>query len=274
MAITNGLSPDGVYYQWFRSERQEWSSPLVMIMGYGGNLATFTNEFLLALSAHGDVITFDHLGSGKSHPIERGREVSFVEFADHVARLVEHLGLSRINLLGYSMGGCIALEYMNKYGTNVDRLILQSTTAGGKYYHKADPEVAERMQNPRGSTFDEMYFDFLSISMPQRAIDENRVLLQQICDITREPATPVHVLQMKLRAFRNFDGCAYLEKIGCPALVIHGKDDQLLRVGNGQDIAAHLPTAKLFLLDDCGHYPHIEYRDRVVDAITSFLAAK
>jgi pimeloyl-ACP methyl ester carboxylesterase len=127
------------------------------------------------------------------------------------------------------------------------------------------------MQNPRGSTFDEMFFDFLSISMPAAAIERHRATLTEICNITRDPATPLHVLQMKLRAFRVFDASQVLPAIACPTLVIHGNDDELMPPANGIELAKHIPQAQLALIADCGHYPHIERQTELLGLLKSFV---
>lgn len=245
-----------------------------MIMGYGGNLATWTSEFIDRLAETTDVLIFDHPGSGRSIAIERNTHWTFAHFATSIREMVEELNISEMTLLGYSMGGCIALEFIHAYPWLVKQFILQATTAGGKYYCSAEDEIVERIRQPRGSNFDEMFFDFISISMPAQAIDRHRPILQQICDETREPATPVHVLDMKLKSFGQFDGSAYLRAIKCPTLVLHGNNDQLMPVENGRLLADNIANAQYVVIDECGHYPHIEQQSAVVDAISGFLTSK
>lgn len=268
-SYTDGVAKNGIYYEWYGKKT---SCPLVGVVGYGGNLATWTPDFVERLGEFTDVIVFDHLGSGRSAALEEGCDATFSDFAEHIRGLIDELKLDAVNLFGYSMGGCISLEFMRVHGAHVQKLILQSTTGGGTLYHSCDAATAERMRNPRGTTFEEMYFDFLSISMPSEAIERHRQTLQAICDRTREPATPLHVLQMKLRAFRNFDSSGYIGAIERPTLVIHGKNDQLIPVENGKALAEHLPNAQLVLFDDCGHYPHIEHQDEVLEAIRAHLS--
>lgn len=271
--MIDGITRSGIYYQRFQSKDKagDNKNPLLMIMGYGGNLATWSPRFLDRLSEQREIITFDHLGSGKSGNIPETPDLTLADFAKHAKEIVDELELSRVNLLGYSMGGAIALEFIHDWPQLVDKFVLQATTSGGRYYHKASSEVAARMQNPRGDTFDEMYFDFLSISMPEIAIEKHRETLQWICDATRDPATPLYVLQMKLRAFRNFDGADYLAAITNPTLVLHGREDQLMPVGNAIALAKHIPNATLKIIEHCGHYPHIEHQDQVVAAFNEFL---
>jgi 3-oxoadipate enol-lactonase len=277
-AYTDGLAKNGIYWRWYggpSSATVTSKPPLVMVMGYGGNLATWSEEFLVRLSerltSNQGVLVFDHLGSGGSAAVDPEKELSLVDFAHHVQGLLDELKIAKANIYGYSMGGCIALEFMRARPDRVDKLVLVATTAGGKLYHKATPEVAERMQNPRGETYDEMYFDFLSISMPAEAIEKHRATLTTICDITRDPVTPLYVLQMKLRAFKNFDASDLVSSISSPTLVIHGNSDELMPTANGIELAKNIKDAQLALIDDCGHYPHIEKQDEVLKTLTAFL---
>lgn len=271
-----------MYWRWYGRPAADSATrpnlPLVMVMGYGGNLATWSEDFLVglaqALPMSAGVLTFDHLGSGGSAAVDRSTQLSLADFAEHVRILLDELHIAQADLYGYSMGGCIALEFIRAYPSRVHKLVLCATTGGGKYYRKAAEEIAQRMQNPRGQTFDEMYFDFLSISMPAAAIETHRAVLTEICNITRDPATPVHVLQMKLRAFRNFDASDVLSSIACPTLVIHGRDDELMPTANGVELAKHIPGAHLSLIENCGHYPHIEHQREMLDLLSAFCEDK
>lgn len=279
MCFSDGVANNGTYWRWYgrppNNDPRSRKPPLAMIMGYGGNLATWSEDFLVRLSetltSNQGVLAFDHLGSGQSAAIDRTTQLSIGDFAGHLQTVLDELNIAKADLYGYSMGGCMALEFMRAWPECVNKMILCATTGGGKHYRKATDEVAQRMQNPRGQTFDEMYFDFLSISMPAEAIERHRDTLTEICTNSRDPATPVHVLQMKLRAFRQFDASDVLPSISCPTLVIHGQSDELMPPANGVELARHIKDAKLCLIADCGHYPHIERQEEVLQLLADFL---
>jgi pimeloyl-ACP methyl ester carboxylesterase len=264
-----GKTQHGTYWRRYGAASQ---CPLVMVVGYGGQLATWSDEFVERLARNRDVIIFDHHGSGKSAPLAEDANLSLADFAEHVANLTDELRIEKFDLYGYSMGGCISLEYIRRNPKRVNRLVLTATTAGGKYFHNASEEVAARMRNPRGNTLEEMYFDFLSISMPAAAIEKFRTTLNTICATTCNPATPQHVLTMKLNAFRQFDASDVLAGISCPTLVVHGKNDELVPIANAIQLARHIPNAQQMFFDECGHYPHIEHQDALVDGLNEFLA--
>ncbi len=263
-----GISKSGIYYQRHGSPS---TCPLVMIIGYGGTLATWTLKFIQQLSENFEIIVFDHIGSGRSRTLHEGDEISFSGIAADLREIIDEVGVSRINLLGYSMGGCIAMEFYQHYNELVNRMVLMSTTGGGVVYLPASAEILERVRNPRGATYCEVFFDFLSISMPSASIEKHYETLQQICEDTGNPPTPDHVLKMKLQAFRGFDSSESLDRIDCPVLVIHGKEDYLMPAENGRILSERIERAHLVLLDDCGHYPHIEQPEQLIDSISHFL---
>ena len=266
--FTEGISRSGIYYQRHGTPS---TCPLVMIIGYGGTLATWTTEFVQKLSETFDVIVFDHVGSGRSKALSEGDHISFAGISLDLREILDELGVKMINLLGYSMGGCIALEFYRANQELVNKLILMSTTGGGGAYRPATADIIDRVQNPRGSTYDEMFFDFISISMPAASIEKNYKTLKKVCEDTGNPPTPEHVLKMKLQEFRGFDSAASLHQIQCPVLVIHGNDDFLMPVENAHILTNKIEQAELVTLDDCGHYPHIEQPKLLIDTLAKFL---
>ncbi len=265
-AFAEGTSKNGTYWRRYGKS----SCPLVMVVGYGGQMATWTDEFIECLAAQTDILIFDHLGSGGSMALVEGSKLSLADFASQLRGLLDELEISTVNLFGYSMGGCIALEFLRANPNRVNKLLLCSTTAGGQCFYNASKDVVERMQNPRGTTFEEMYYDFMAISMPAEAIEKYRKTLDKICAASGNPIVPKHVLDMKLRAFKQFDAADFLERITVPTLVIHGKDDELMPVENGLALSRSIHGSQMLLLDKCGHYPHIECQKEVVLNTLSF----
>ncbi len=245
--LVEGITDNGIYYQRHGAQSER---PLVMIVGYGGTLATWTPAFLNQLSQFRQLIVFDHRGSGKSAAVSDLEKLTFQSIAEDLRQLLDEIGVTTAAVLGYSMGGCVALELFRKDPGRINKLLLESTTGGGKLYHPADQDTIDRVNNPRGSTFEEIFFDFISISMPETSIDKHRITLQEICDATKDPATPVEVLQKKLKEFKKFDASAYLSEIDSPVLIIHGKEDQLMPFENGLNLAKTIRNSQVLRLPD------------------------
>lgn len=265
------VSPHGINYRVLRSQAETKSLPLVLVMGYGGSLLSWPPAFVESLAQTRDVLIYDNRGTGKSAKLERGSDLRIVHFVEDLLQLLDHLQWKKVDLLGYSMGGCIALEFANAHPGRVSKLVLQSTTAGGALYTSSDADVKERIMNPRGTTFDEMFFDFFSICFSEAGFNTFRPDLQIICDQSRAFPTSPMVLFAQLAAFRNFDASAFLKDMQAQTLIIHGLSDRLIKPENGKSLSELLPRSQSLLFPETGHCPHIEHRDGVVEAINQFL---
>src|SRR5438094_356971 len=84
-----------------------------------------TLERLAALSAHRQVIAVDLQGHGRTADIDR--PLRFEPMADDVAALIGHLGLASASVMGYSLGGGVALQTAIRHPAAVDRLVVVST---------------------------------------------------------------------------------------------------------------------------------------------------
>lgn len=269
--LTERLSPHGLNYRLIRSESGSQTPPVVLVMGYGGSLLSWPPAFVHELAQKRDVLIFDNRGTGKSGKLERGADLRMIHFVEDLHKLLEHLQWGRVDLLGYSMGGCIALEFASQHPGQVRKLVLQSTTAGGALYTSSDQDVKERIMNPRGTTFDEMFFDFFSICFSESAFEKHRPDLQVICEQSRPYPTSPMVLLAQLAAFRNFDASTFVNGLQAQALLIHGLNDRLIKPENGKSLAEVLPGCQTLFLPETGHCPHIEHKAIVVDRINKFL---
>ena len=62
----------------------------------------------------------------------------------------------------------------------------------------------------------------------------------------------------RFTAARTFDVRERLAEIDCPAVVVHGDDDQVVPFERGEELVAGLPDARLFRLAGVGHLPQLE----------------
>lgn len=270
--FTEAQAANGIFYRYYAKESA--GIPLIMVMGYGACMFTWPFQFLHRLAEDFPIILFDNRGTGRSKPFDQVIDLRIHNLAEDLKGLLDHLELEKVNLFGYSMGGCVSLEFAKMFPERLDKLLLQSTTAGGALYTGADQEVKDRMANPRGTTFDEMFFDFFDLCMPQDALQTYRPVLDGICANARSYPTPIKVLGMQVNAFRHFDASPYVQSIKNKALVFHGENDRILKIQNGEQLAGSLPDSQSVFLADCGHCPHIEYEDTIVFRSREFLQSE
>src|SRR5438270_4627906 len=93
-----------------------------MILLHGGLMSSETfGPVLPLLSEHHQVIAPDLQGHGRTADIDRPIDVQLM--ADDIAALIDHLGLDRPDVVGYSLGGGVALHTAAKYPTKLRRLV-------------------------------------------------------------------------------------------------------------------------------------------------------
>jgi len=114
-AKVNGLN---LYYETHGAGR-----PLVLL--HGGLMSNQTfGPVLPLLAARHKVIAPDLQGHGRTADIDRPIDISLM--ADDIAALIDHLGLEKPDLVGYSLGGGVALQTAAKYPAKVRRLVALS----------------------------------------------------------------------------------------------------------------------------------------------------
>ncbi len=114
-ADVNGIN---LYYETYGSGR-----PLVLLHGGLGSGEMF-GPTLPKLAEHHQVIAPDLQGHGRTADIDRPIDIRLM--ADDIAALIDHLGLEKPDVVGYSMGGGVALQTAVKYPTQVGRLVVCS----------------------------------------------------------------------------------------------------------------------------------------------------
>jgi pimeloyl-ACP methyl ester carboxylesterase len=114
-AQVNGIN---LYFETHGSGR-----PLILLHGGLGSGEMF-GPILPALTGHHQVIAPDLQGHGRTADIDRPIDIRFM--ADDIAALIDHLGLDRPDVVGYSLGGGVALQTAVKYPAKVGRLVAAS----------------------------------------------------------------------------------------------------------------------------------------------------
>jgi len=160
MAITtarSGLAQVNGVELWF--EKHGDGRPLVLLHGGFGSVEMF-GPTVGALAAGRQVIGVDLQSHGRSPYADR--PMRFETMADDIAALIRHLGLEHADVLGFSLGGGVALRTGIQHPEVVDRLILVSTPMRRSGWHPEmagamaamGPEVAEPMAHtPLGETY-------------------------------------------------------------------------------------------------------------------------
>src|SRR5260370_26808996 len=115
-ASVNGLN---LYY-----EIHGTGEPLILLHGGLGSTEMF-GEIIPLLSNNRQVIVVDLQAYGRTADIDR--PLSFAAMADDIAALIKHLGIGKADIMGYSLGGGVALRTAGRHPDVVRNLVLLST---------------------------------------------------------------------------------------------------------------------------------------------------
>lgn len=243
-------------------------APLIMIMGLAGNIDLWDPRLVSELSKHFMLVMFDNRGSGRTDMGQK--KFSIKLFADDTVGLMDALGIAKANVLGISMGGMIAQELALSYPERVEKLILCSTTCGGR--HGVLPPSRPFPPSMLDASPREIAEIMVRFIFTEEFIRSNPRLIEAVIERMVRTPTPREAFLGQLNAIMEFDSYERLPQIRAPTLILHGKLDALLPPENAIILAKAIPNAKLILLERSGH-GLAEEIDKVIAAIIEFLLA-
>jgi len=268
-----GKTASGIFYQRTRcklkSEQNTNSKvqTIVLVMGYGASLRIWPQSMVQKLAQDFDVIIYDNRGTGLSFLPENISDYSIALMARDLEDLVQTLKVDQFHLLGYSMGGCIALQYASMFPDRVRTLFLLSTTAGGKLFTPSAPELIYGLMHPQGKNLWEIYLYTFSLMYSKAGFQKAAPTLRAIWERSKSCPTRPAALAGHGAAFKAFDGSTYLTQLKMPVTILTGEADRMVPSQNSLDMAALIPQARLVVVPECEHCVHGEEEDLVIDEI-------
>ena len=232
---------------------------------------SFTHEMwgrvLPSLEAHYRCIFFDNRGMGRSD-VPQG-PYSIRTLASDAVAVLDAAGVSAAHVVGASMGGMIAQEMALRDPERVLSLTLGCTTYSGLFARWPHLEfVPRRVQWSRSARLDReralrplLYAD----TTPEELIEED-VLMRCDCNWSYKGFFNQFLGVLRWSSYRR------LPQIRVPTLVMHGDQDHLVPIENGQVVAARIPGARFALIRNAGHVLTTDQPEACIDALLTFLA--
>ena len=269
---TENSAPIEIHYEDHGS-----GQPVVLIHGYPLNGASWEKQERVLLHAGYRVITYDRRGFGKSSQPTVGYD--YDTFAADLNALLEHLDLTDVVLVGFSMGTGEVVRYLSTYGSaRVAKAVLMGTIP---------PFVLKTGDNPEGvdgSVFDDIkaavltdrpafFKGFLDNFNNVDVLGGTRISEQAwqnsfIVAVGASPFAAHACVDTWLTDFRDD-----LPKIDVPTLVIHGDADRILPFAA---TAARLPglikDVEVVTVEGGPHNIAWTHPDEVNDALLAFIA--
>jgi pimeloyl-ACP methyl ester carboxylesterase len=270
---------------------------ILLVMGLGGQLTLWPDEFVDALNARGfRTIRYDNRDVGLSTrfdaagvpnvkwmfvkaaiglPVRSAYSLSDMA-ADGMA-LLDHLGIQRAHIVGASMGGMIAQHIAARYPARTLTLTSIMSTTGNRRLPRASKEamrvLADRPMN--GETEELIAYSVRAarvIGSPGYPAAEDRLQRRVRSDFERG-FYPQGVVRQMAAIVADGDRRPMLKSVAAPTLVIHGEDDPLVPLAGGRDTAASIAGARLLTIAGMGHDLPLALVDTLADAITDHAKA-
>lgn len=232
------------------------------------------------LAARCRVFAPDLPGFGESDPMPGGW--GFAEQSAFLAPLLTALGLSRVALVGVSMGGGIALGFALDAPERVERLVLidsaclDDTLPGGRatWFGVHLPGVSALQWRLLASS-SRLTRWMLQGAMPHRAAPPSSDLLDHVMRSMRRPHAAATFRKWERRevGWHGLRTCYVdrLPELDVPTLILHGADDPLIPIAVAERASRLLRHAQIEIIPDCGHLAPLDQPEAVTRALSDFL---
>lgn len=219
---------------------------LVFIHGLSDNLLYW--EFLATnLNQNYQVLRIDLRGHGES---ELGTdEITIDTYVDDLNNLLDELNISNVNLIGFSLGGAVALDFTIKYAQKVDSLVLMSS------FYKVDDNLKNTLcqfKNALNISFEEFFDTILPMILCPNVIEKNENELKALKEITSQNAN-VEAYIKATDVCLNFNCEEQLSNINVPTLILAGKCDDISTLDMQKNLHSKIKNSKLVVIEDVKH---------------------
>jgi 3-oxoadipate enol-lactonase len=241
---------------------------LVMIPGLGSSRRVY-DPLVPHLARHLCVVVFDPRGIGESDFVEGPYTMSQLA-ADTVA-VIDALGEPAASVWGASMGGMVAQHVAIEHGERVQRLLLACTGPGGPHTVPAHPAATRALLGKGASTPAEAYRLACTVMYSPEFQRRHAAFIED--EVRHRGLHPVRarVFNAQYEAARQHDTYERLPSITAPTLVLHGTDDLVVPVQNGELIASRVPGAQWQPFPRGSHLFFHETPEAVAAAVLAFL---
>jgi pimeloyl-ACP methyl ester carboxylesterase len=251
--------------------------PLVFHMHFTGTMDHWDPAVTDGFAKDREVILFDNAGISSS-----SGEVptSIEEMAADAAAFVKALGLTEVDVLGFSLGGLIAQTLAIAEPKLVRRVVLVGTgPRSGEGMATLTPEAQEIF----GATYEEPDNLWLRVhfSPSERSQAAGRDFLKRfrLRSEGRDPEVSEKVAPAQLEALGKWGAprenpYEYLKKLTQPTLIVNGGADVIIYTVNSFILQQNIPNAQLILYPDANHGSQYQYPALFVRPVSMFLAGQ
>jgi pimeloyl-ACP methyl ester carboxylesterase len=251
--------------------------PLLFLQHFTGTLDNWDPAVTDPLALGRSVLLFESAGIGRSN----GKVPETVAgMAYHAMRFLDALGLTRVDVLGFSLGGMVAQVMALKRPALLRRIVLTGTgPEGGVGVAMDRPDLLKVFADQKMPMSEKLLRLFFTPTETSRSA--GRQFVQRLARRAEDKDTPTTVAaagaQLAAMAAWEKSGSepyADLKKITQPVLVTNGNHDIMIPIVNSFILSAHLPAAQLIIYPDSGHGSLFQHAGAFTSHVSEFLNRK
>jgi pimeloyl-ACP methyl ester carboxylesterase len=269
-AATQSVDVNGTNFV-YREIGKKGGIPLVLLHHLTAVLEDWDPRVVDGLAAKHHVIVFDNRGvggSGGSTP------KTVEEMARDAVAFIGALGFSKVDLLGFSLGGFVSQAIAQQQPGLIRKIILAGTgPAGGEGIANVGAVLQDAFGKAGAANKHPKHFLFFTqTSNGQTAANE---FLQRLKERTNNLDAPVsnETIQAQITAIHAWGqgDATKLATVQHPVLVVNGDDDVMVPSFNSFELARRLPNAQLSIFPDAGHGGIFQHHAAFVQQTLAFL---
>jgi pimeloyl-ACP methyl ester carboxylesterase len=249
------INIDGIELEYKQFVSNSASDTTLLFLHHGLGSAGLWRDFPKALSERTGLpaLAYSRRGHGRSDPTDWPRPIDFLqnEAIDVVPKLLEKLGIGKVVCVGHSEGGSISLVYAATYPKRVKGIVIESAHV---LVERRNLEAIAQIRN-------EYRTGELRKHLQRHHRDNVDCAFYGFTESWLNPE------------FKGWNIENYVKQVRCFVLAIHGTRDEYISREHFDRLVGLFERPAETLLLDCGHAPHEEYPDEVLDRMAQFIGS-
>ena len=218
----------------------------------------------LAVDYHVYVLDMRNHGSSPQNP-----QMDYVSMSADLLRFMDDKSLNTASLLGHSMGGKVAMWFSLNHPVRVDKLIV-ADIAPVTYSHCFNKLIAALKALPLAEINNRKQAELLlAEDIPELSYRQfllQNILLKEGCYRWR---IDLDIFQQSAPAIIGFPDTQSVKPYSKACLFLAGSDSSFVKA---EDIKSLFPEAKLSVIDDAGHWLHVQQPQTFIEQVQEFLS--